>query len=158
MATRAGNLQDMVTRSLDVALRILVLDHPLRTSLGILAGVSLDALLRFLAPWLSKALPILDVARISTLHCVAVGVLLFNVPVVILLFRRKRRLLSERVEEAFKVVSEARKLGMPADDAAACYRTICQNVLDAMQPGKKELLPTVDPPIAEPSRAPDSGS
>lgn len=117
---------DQLTRYLKLAVDILFLKQPTRSSLGFIFGLSTHTVLKMIAAWSVIAQTILN-AGISIWEYGLLGIALVHIPTAIGYFFFKPNYLSENEEKAFFMI---RSLNIPDFQKQTMYLKIVEKVLE----------------------------
>jgi len=106
------NFADQTTKIVSATTKFLLLDHPYRTSLGTVLGLSIYVLTKIFSPFFNRYASVIDVSQITAWGCVFIGLLLMHSPSLLkILFGYKDVLLAENDKKALLIIEEGKKLG-----------------------------------------------
>jgi hypothetical protein len=117
---------DQLTKYLKLAVDVLFLKQPTRSSLGLILGLSTRTVLKMIAAWSAIARTILD-ANISVWEYGLLGIALAHIPTAVGYFFYKPNYLSENEEKAFSMI---RSLNIPDFQKQTMYLKIVEKVLE----------------------------
>lgn len=120
---------DTFTKYLTLAVDILFLKQPMRTSLGLFLGLATKSILKILAIWISVAQAILS-ANLAEWEYGLLGILLVHIPTAGHYLFAKVGYLSESEERAFSMI---RELKLPEYQKQQMYLKVVEKVLDRVE-------------------------
>ena len=126
---------NIITKYTLLAVDILFLKQPIRTSLGLLYGLATKPILQILAAWLPVAKNILS-ANLSDLQFGLLGIALVHIPTARHYLLGKVSYLSENEEKAFAMI---RELKLPESHKQLMYIKVVEKVL-----ARIELKPGIE--------------
>jgi hypothetical protein len=117
---------ELTTRILKICIDFLFVQHPTRSSLGIIFGAAAKPIVKILAVWSTFFQAILT-ADVSVREFMIIGFALSHVPSAINAFSGKRILFSENEEKALSIVN---KLNIPDFQKQQMYLKIVEKILE----------------------------
>lgn len=139
--------EDGATRVITAALQFIFIGHPHRTSLGVLLGLALNAIVKLFSPALSRASSWIDATKVGWLEYIFAGVLIMHFPTLRFYLARKGNMFDEHIEQAFAVIREAEKAGVSKERIRMMRLKVCQKVLensDLKPATREEIRSTLD--------------
>jgi hypothetical protein len=127
-------MDNTVTKYLSLAIDILFLRQPTRTSLGLIFGMALRPIIKLLAIWAIVFEAV--VTRLSFLEFGLLGLCLAHIPTAWSQFFGKKNYLSENEEKAFAMI---RDLKLTEMEKQQLYLRVVEKVLE-----KTELKPEIE--------------
>jgi len=125
---------DRVTRYLNIALTMLFVGHPIRTSLGVLFGAALHSLATVMSPTLDSFPKSIDFSGLSVWQYLVLGVFVLHLPTYISYLVKWHGTFDENTEKALALIREARKdKRITSSDAAKLYLELCRKAVENSQ-------------------------
>ncbi|MDJ0601038.1 MAG: hypothetical protein QNJ37_19615 [Crocosphaera sp.] len=129
------------TRIIRIAINILFVGDPIRTSLGIVLGIILKASITIFNPLLSKYNSIADFTSLnnnnifSFLYCGVFGIFLIYLPLIIsYILLGKRQINDESIEMLFKIIRKGKEEGNLTDEEVQkYYLNVIEKVIEKTQ-------------------------
>ena len=119
--------QESITEFFRKSINILFVSNPRGTSIGVLIGVILDALLGLASPLL-KSIESLNFSAIKMWHLIAVGVVSTNLPSYL-----QRKEIDQSIVNAIEYIEEKKKNGTISDwQAKQMYVNLHNKVLESV--------------------------
>jgi hypothetical protein len=118
---------DRISRIINIAVDLLLINYPTRTSLGVVLGIVLDFFFSLFYPLISRN-EYLDPERISRWQFAAVGVLIVHLPT-IRGFLSKQPDFPEPIENAIKVIEGS---NLSKEEKRQQYRLLIEKVLESV--------------------------
>lgn len=119
--------QESVTEFFRKSINILFVSNPQGTSLGVLIGVVLDALLGLASPIL-KTVEALNFGAIKMWHLIGLGVASINIPIYL-----RRKEVDQSIVKAIEYIEEQKKNGTISDwQAKQMYVNLHNKVLESV--------------------------
>ena len=139
--------QESVTEFIRRSINILFVSNPRGTSLGVLIGVVLDALLGLASPIL-KAVEALNFGAIKMWHLIALGVVSMNLPSYL-----RRKEVDQSIVKAIEYIEEQKKNGSISDwQAKQMYVNLHNKVLESvtLDQGTQSATSTLNELVTQP--------
>jgi hypothetical protein len=118
---------DVVTRILSIALDMLFVGYPVRTSLGVVLGAAVWAIACFFKPSLNRLSTVVDFSQ-PLFAYLALGVFGVHLKTLVQL-PRKATLLDESIEKTLAAIDEMKKRGIPSWQIQEMYIKLCETIL-----------------------------
>ncbi|MDJ0660657.1 MAG: hypothetical protein QNJ42_14395 [Crocosphaera sp.] len=128
------NFTDIGTRIIRIALKFIFVREPARTSLGVLIGVLLQAIIILLNPLLSQY-NIVDFASLSIFQYIIFGIILVYFPLIIsFTFSKKSQINDESVEMLLRTIDRIKEDGKLTDEQVQyLYLKVIEKVVEKTQ-------------------------
>ena len=121
---------DRLSRMAGGAVSFLLLEHPYRTSLGVVLGIVIGTLLDMFEPFFRYFSATMQLPSTTSLFvgCVAMGILIIHLPNVGRLIRRDSTT-DDNLQKSFDVIDEAKKRGLSEREIRRLYLEVVERYL-----------------------------
>ncbi len=129
------NLTDIATRIIRISLNFIFVREPTRTSIGVLMGVLLQAIVILFNPLLSQYNNIVDFASLSIFQYTIFGIILVYLPLIIsFVFSDKTQINDESVEMLLRKIDRIKEDGKLTDEQVQhLYLKVVEKVVENTQ-------------------------
>ncbi|MDJ0509845.1 MAG: hypothetical protein QNJ64_11400 [Crocosphaera sp.] len=129
------NFSYIGTRLIRISLKFIFIREPARTSLGVLMGVLLQAIITLLNPLLSQYNNIVDFASLSIFQYTIFGIILVYLPLIIsFIFSDKTQINDESVEMLLRTIDRIKEDGKLTDEQVQpLYLKVIEKVVEKTQ-------------------------
>lgn len=126
------NFSDIGTRLIRISLKFIFVREPARTSIGVLMGVLLQAIITLLNPLLSQYNNIVDFASLSIFQYTIFGIILVYLPLIIsFIFSDKTQINDESVEMLLRTIDRIKEDGKLTDEQVQpLYLKVIEKVVE----------------------------
>jgi hypothetical protein len=139
--------QEFITEFIRKSINILFVSNPRGTSLGVLIGVILDALLGLASPLL-RTVEALNFGAIKMWHLIGVGVVSMNLPSYL-----RRKEVDQSIVNAIEYIEEQKKNGAISDwQARQMYVNLHNKVLESvtLDQGTQDITSSLEELVTQP--------
>jgi len=121
---------DRLSKLASGAISFLLLEHPYRTSLGVVLGIVIGAVLNIFAPVFENYSATIKLPTSNVLYvgCTALGILILHLPNLGRLIRRDPSV-DDNLKKAFDVIDEAKKRGLSDREIRRLYLDVVERYL-----------------------------
>ncbi len=143
---------DRLTNLLSTAIRILLIGYPIRTSLGVIVGVAINAIIKIFSPLFARLSFLIDLSKIQAWEYIILGVAVLHIQTIKLYLFKKGSLLGDNEEKALEIIKQAKDKGTPDWQIQKMYIGLCEKVLENVQlkqTTKQEIEDYLKPDISK---------